>query len=215
MTTKFNRRYDRDFKLAAVGRMEAGENVAALSRELGVVRKLLYDWRRAFRLGGASALREQGRPGKDERVIAARDREPSAIQTPPSGYAVRSKEADELAAARHRIAALERRVGQQTLELDFSDQPCHSWRPFAGRPERLAGVRLRSHPRTGAAARRRRASERGADVCALGAEPCGLLSAMAGQGTQTGRGRLTGYDTAPGLGQSALRLSPDRCPVAT
>ena len=53
MTTRINRRYDRDFKLAAVGRMEAGENVAALSLELGVKRKLLYDWWRAFRLSGA------------------------------------------------------------------------------------------------------------------------------------------------------------------
>ena len=57
MTKRTNRRYDRDFKLAAVGRMEAGEQVAALSRELGVRCKLLYDWRRAFRLGGAEALR--------------------------------------------------------------------------------------------------------------------------------------------------------------
>jgi hypothetical protein len=36
MTTRTNRRYDRDFKLGAVGRMEAGENVAAMSRELAV-----------------------------------------------------------------------------------------------------------------------------------------------------------------------------------
>lgn len=119
MSSRTNRRYDRDFKLSAVSRMEAGENVAALSRELGVRRKLLYDWRRAFRLGGVEALRCQGRPGKDALVLAARDRVPSAIMTPPSGYAVRTKEADELAAARHRIAALERQLGQRALEADF------------------------------------------------------------------------------------------------
>ena len=36
------RRFDRAFKLAALARMAAGENVSALSRELGAQRKLLY-----------------------------------------------------------------------------------------------------------------------------------------------------------------------------
>ena len=81
MTLRINRCYDREFKLAAVSRMEAGENVAALARELGMVRKLLYDWRRAYRLCGVEALRERGRPAKDALVIAARDKRPSAIQT--------------------------------------------------------------------------------------------------------------------------------------
>ena len=39
------RRLSREFKLAALARMAAGENVSALSREFGVRRKLLYQWR--------------------------------------------------------------------------------------------------------------------------------------------------------------------------
>ncbi|MCG8358751.1 MAG: transposase, partial [Kiloniellales bacterium] len=58
------RRFSREFKLATLARREAGENVSALSRELGVRRKLLYQWRDAFRAGGPEALRGQGRPRK-------------------------------------------------------------------------------------------------------------------------------------------------------
>src|SRR5262249_9222047 len=50
----------REVKLAALLRMEAGENVAALARELKVRRKLLYDWRARFRAGGAEALVTRG-----------------------------------------------------------------------------------------------------------------------------------------------------------
>ena len=58
------RRFDRAFKLAALARMAAGENVSALSRELEVRRKLLYQWRDTVRRGGAEALRgNSGTPG--------------------------------------------------------------------------------------------------------------------------------------------------------
>jgi transposase-like protein len=48
------RRFSREFKLSALARMEAGANVSALARELGVRRKYLYQWRERFRLGGRS-----------------------------------------------------------------------------------------------------------------------------------------------------------------
>ena len=38
-----SRRFSREFKLGAVGRMQAGESPSALARELGVRRKLLYE----------------------------------------------------------------------------------------------------------------------------------------------------------------------------
>ena len=159
MTSRTSRRYDRDFKLRAVGRMEAGENVAAMSRELGVRRKLLYDWRRAFRLGGAEALRGQGRPGRDERVIAARDREPSALVTPPSGYAVRTREADELAAARQRIGALERLLGQQALELDFFKSALLLLESFRRPSEAVGGSAPSSSSASGRSGRAREGTE--------------------------------------------------------
>lgn len=61
------RRFSREFKLSAIARMVAGENVSALSRELGIARKCLYQWRDRYRLGGAAALRSRGRMTKAER----------------------------------------------------------------------------------------------------------------------------------------------------
>jgi transposase len=106
------RRFDRAFKVAALERMAAGENVSALGRELGVRRKLLYRWRDVARRGGVEALRGVGRPPGRERVAAPIDRPRPAA---PRGVTA----PDELAVARERIAALERKIGQQALELDF------------------------------------------------------------------------------------------------
>ncbi|MGO4728287.1 transposase [Inquilinus sp. 2KB_23] len=47
-------------------RIEAGENVSALARELEIKRAILYRWRDAYRLGGSEALRLRGRPSKAE-----------------------------------------------------------------------------------------------------------------------------------------------------
>lgn len=91
-----------DLKIAALSRMAAGENVSALARELRVRRKLLYVWRDRFRKGGPDALRGRGR----RPASAAR-----AGETAASG--------DELSRARARIAALERKIGQQQVDLDF------------------------------------------------------------------------------------------------
>jgi transposase len=106
------RRFERAFKIAALERMAAGENVSALSRELGVRRKLLYQWRETVRRGGVEALRGVGRPRAAERLVAR-----PRLAAPP-GVAV----PDALGRAQERIAALERKIGQQALELDFFAQ---------------------------------------------------------------------------------------------
>lgn len=117
MTTERERRlFSREFKLAVLARMAAGENVSALARELGIRRKCLYQWRERFRAGGAVALRSRGRPTKAE-LLAMRSGEaepaPSGAVIPPPAPP------DELAKAQRRIAELERKIGQQQLELDF------------------------------------------------------------------------------------------------
>ena len=95
--------FGRDFKLSAVKRMMAGESAASLSRELQVPSSHLYKWTRHFRHGGAEALRPACRPRK--------------------GLGVLDLEATkDLATARKRISELERKVGQQQLELDFFQQ---------------------------------------------------------------------------------------------
>ena len=98
---KDRRRYSREFKLEALRRLETAAHVEMLARELGVRRELLYVWRRKYALGGAAALTTSGRP------------RPSPVLEPGSPAA-----ADEVSSGR-RLAELERKVGQQALELDF------------------------------------------------------------------------------------------------
>lgn len=94
------RRFRQDFKVATVERMLAGENVSALARSLKVKRKLLYEWRDRYRTGGPDALRGPGRPVGSQRVR-------------------KSVQKDELVQAKARIAELERKIGQQQVDLDF------------------------------------------------------------------------------------------------
>lgn len=124
MSEEAKRIFSREYKVAAVRRMLAGENVSALARALGVRRKYLYQWRERFRLGGAIALRSRGRPTKAEVVAmqapggdepatgGAGGADPMPSPSPP----------DELAKAQRRIAELERKVGQQQIDLDFFQQ---------------------------------------------------------------------------------------------
>jgi len=102
MPKKRSRVFSRAFKLAAVRRMMAGEDVSALSRELRVLRKDLYYWRTRFRAGGPEALRGKGRPKKTE-VKRPRPNEPLG----------------EVEKARERIAELERKIGQQQVDLEL------------------------------------------------------------------------------------------------
>jgi transposase-like protein len=110
MPNKPPRKFSREFKLEAVRRMLAGEQIRALSEELTVLRKDLYAWRKLFRAGGAEALRPLGRPRKGDGVAASRVKEPS-----------RDVAAGDTCAP-ERIAELERKVGQQQIELDFFRQ---------------------------------------------------------------------------------------------
>jgi transposase len=124
MAEEGTRRFSREYKVAAVRRMLAGENVSALARELGVRRKYLYQWRERFRLGGAIALRSRGRPTKAE-VLAMRPPggdEPAAGEASGAEPMPPAAPPDALAKAQRRIAELERKVGRQQLDLDFFQQ---------------------------------------------------------------------------------------------
>ena len=116
MTDEAKRLFSREYKLAALRRMLAGENVSALARELGVRRKYLYQWRERFRAGGPLALRSRGRPTKAE-VLAMQAGE-TAPDIPEASTPLAAPP-DALTTAQRRIADLERKVGQQALELDF------------------------------------------------------------------------------------------------
>jgi transposase len=92
-------------KRAAVGRVVAGEAVSTVARSIGVNRNRLYEWCGKYREGGAEAVRRAGRPRKAERL---------------SGRAGAWEDGmDELSAARRQIAELQRKVGEQQVDLDF------------------------------------------------------------------------------------------------
>jgi transposase len=99
------RRWSSEFKEAAVARMGAAETIGGLAAELGICRELLFKWRRALGSGGTAALRAPGR---------------SLKPTPPLEIAAAAVAVPlDLATAHRRIEELERKIGQQQLDLDF------------------------------------------------------------------------------------------------
>ena len=95
------------FKLAAIKRLEAGEAVLPLARKLGVSRKLLHDWRKAWKLHGPAGLNRKRGPKPGPRKLR-----------PLTETAAKGRDG-ELAQARAKIAELERKIGQQALDIDF------------------------------------------------------------------------------------------------
>lgn len=95
------REFSAEFKVAAVKRMRAGEATARVADELGVRRKLLYDWKRRWEQGGEENLRPRaGRPRKSEQ----------------------QRREQKAASERQRIAALERLVGRQQALIAFFER---------------------------------------------------------------------------------------------
>ena len=79
------RQFTREFKLAAVRRLEQGVSIAEAARALEVSPNVLHRWRREFRQAPGNAFPGNGKARWSE----------------------------------GRIAGLERKIGQQALEIDF------------------------------------------------------------------------------------------------
>jgi transposase len=79
------RKFTKEFKLAAVERLRAGESVGVVARSLEVNREDLYRWGRAVERFGTRAFPGVGQKRQEET----------------------------------RLAELERKIGQQVLEIDF------------------------------------------------------------------------------------------------
>src|ERR1700744_894471 len=79
------RQFSKEFKLAAVRRLEAGVSLAEVARGLEVNANVLQRWRREFRQAPGNAF-----PGNGQRRWSE-----------------------------GRVAELERKIGQQALEIDF------------------------------------------------------------------------------------------------
>ncbi|MEO7651280.1 MAG: transposase [Bryobacteraceae bacterium] len=79
------RQFTKEFKLAAVRRLEQGVSIAEAARALEVSANVLHRWRREFRQGSGNTFPGNGKQRWSE----------------------------------GRIAELERKIGQQALEIDF------------------------------------------------------------------------------------------------
>ena len=79
------RQFTREFKLAAIQRLEHGISIAEVARAMEVNPNVPHRWRKEFRQGPGNAF-----PGQGQRRWSE-----------------------------GRIAELERKIGQQTLEIDF------------------------------------------------------------------------------------------------
>jgi transposase len=79
------RQFTKEFKLAAVRRLEEGVSIAEVSRGLEVNPSVLQRWKKEFRAGTGNAFPGNGKARWSE----------------------------------GRVAELERKVGQQALEIDF------------------------------------------------------------------------------------------------
>ncbi len=79
------RQFTREFKLAALQRLEMGVSVAEVARAFEVNPNVLHRWRREFRQGPGNAFPGLGKRQWEE----------------------------------GRVAQLERKIGQQALEIDF------------------------------------------------------------------------------------------------
>ena len=100
-------RHSREFMPKAVERLDAGELASAVAIELNLQRTIIYHWREQVRANGAEALTSRRGCPRTPEVLAA------------AGLRASRAKADSLAQARTQIAELERKVGQQQLDLDF------------------------------------------------------------------------------------------------
>jgi transposase len=96
-----NREYSPEFRISIVKRILAGEGVSKLGQEFDIKRSVLYRWRDAYRKSGVGGL--QGASGRPPGV-------------PNSVPRLRTNVEERLL---QQVAALERKVGQQALQLDF------------------------------------------------------------------------------------------------
>ena len=128
MSTAKRRVFNREVKLSAVRRLMAGESSTKIGQELQVGGNYLSKWWASYRRYGPEGLRPAHRPRKTD----AAKLKPAAV-------------AAELSAAEGRIRELERKIGQQQVELDFFQKALRQLGK-ARRPNDRPGVRTSTPP---------------------------------------------------------------------
>ena len=100
-----NRRFPTAYKLKAIRRAEGGEGVLPVARKLGIPRKILHDWIKAWKAHGPEGLNRKPGPKPGPRKL-------KPVQ-------VDETKRSALVLANARIAELERLVGRQQMDIDF------------------------------------------------------------------------------------------------
>jgi transposase len=100
--------YPVSFKIKAIKRVERGEGVLPVARDIGVTRKALHDWIRAWNAMGVDGLNRK------------RGRKPGRLKL--RAVAMTGTGNGALAVAQSRIVELEQMIGRQQMELDFFQQ---------------------------------------------------------------------------------------------
>lgn len=103
MSTGKRRVFTREFKLSAIERVLAGEMAKTVCEQLHITPSHLSNWCERYRRHGADGIRHAGRPVKPLK--------PAPVAS-----------AHDLPTAQQQISELQRKVGQQQVELDFFRQ---------------------------------------------------------------------------------------------
>jgi transposase len=127
VSKQVQRAFSTEFKSGVIQRIEAGERLGAVAVELGIRRKLLYEWRAAYRTLGAAGLNRKRGPKAGARKAAGSSPglASSAASSVPDVASSSARPGDEraqareLAEAKARIGELERVIGRQQVDLDF------------------------------------------------------------------------------------------------
>ena len=168
--------YHRDLKIAVMRELDAGGSASEIARKYQVSPTLLWRWRAEWRAKGEASF-----PGLGRHV------EP----TPALDDA-------------RRIAELERKIGQLTVENDFLKKPCSISGRIIRQPWSVARLFVPRNPRS----RERRASgER--FVSDDRSEPGWLLPLARTAAGHTGRDGAARRSAKDRARMAGLRLSPD------
>src|ERR1700686_4830596 len=109
MSDQPQRAFSTAFKESIVLRLRAGERLAAVADELGIRRKLLYQWRPAYRKHGVAGVNRQRGPKPGSKVPGSPPgRASPGAPSGPDSAPVATRPGGELAQAKARIAELER-----------------------------------------------------------------------------------------------------------
>ena len=111
------------FKLKAIKRLEAGAAVLPLAREFGISRKLLHDWRKAWKAHGPAGLNRKRGPKPGPRKLR-----------PVADRAAKGS-AGELAQAERRLPNLNARSDSRRSISIFFAKPCAPWTRRIGKAQ--------------------------------------------------------------------------------